>query len=112
MKPYTLTLAQLRKAGACASELNRLKIIFGISVVITEELCVDHAGDCNWDWAARHLLSRPALAEYNHVTAAAWVEYTRVTAPALAEYNRVTAPARAEYNRVTATAWANAYLNQ
>ena len=104
MKPYTLTIAQLRKARACASELKRLKIIFGSSVVITEKLCVDHADDCSWDWAARNLLSRPASAEYNRVTAPAWAEYNRVRTPAWAEYDRATAAAWAEYNRVTASA--------
>lgn len=84
MKPYTLTITQLRKAGACASELKRLKIIFGTSVVITEELCVDHAGNCNWDWAARNLLSLPALAEYNRVRTAASAKYNRATARAFA----------------------------
>lgn len=126
-----LTIAQLRKAGACAEELKRLKAIFGSSVEITEELCMTHASDCNWDWA-RRLLSEAgsaeynrvrasAQAEYNRVSASAWVEYDRVKTSALAEYDRVGGPAwaecdrvcasaQAEYRRVRASAWAKVWL--
>ena len=56
----------------------------------------------NLDWAAKHLLMAPALAEYKRITAPALAEYKRITAPALAEYERITAPALAEYKRIMA----------
>ena len=87
----TISVAKLRKLGACQSQVAKFKEIFGDkSVAVTVELCVAHAQDFNWDWAAGNVL----------------------TASAKAEYNRVAASAMAEYNRVVAPAWATAYLNQ
>ena len=62
-----------------------------------------------WNWAARHLLSEPARAEYGRVTAAAWAEHERVWAAARVEYERVWAAGRAEYGRVTARTFAKLY---
>ena len=102
-----LTIKMLKNAGACAPALKRLKALFGPSVEITEEFCVEQAlvGDCDWDWAS-NLLSPEARAEYDRVVAAAWVEYNRVRDAAWVEYERVWAPAQAEYERVTASTWA------
>ena len=96
-----LTIKTLKNAGACAPELERLKGLFGSSVKITEEFCVEHASECNWDWA-RRLLSPEARAEYDRARALARAEYERARAPARAEYDRVWASARAEYDRVRA----------
>ena len=126
-----LTIKMLKNAGACAPELTRLKGLFGSSVKITEEFCVEHASECNWDWArrllsleAREEFSRvqaaaqeeygrvlaPAREEYSRVQAAAWAEYSRVTASAREENSRVLASARAELNRVLASAWARLWI--
>ena len=78
-----LTIKMLKDAGACALELKRLKGLFGSSVKITEEFCVEHASECNWDWA-RRLLSPEARAEYDRVSASAWAEYGRARASAWA----------------------------
>ena len=83
-----LTIKMLKDAGACALELKRLKGLFGSSVDITEEFCVEHASEGNWDWASK-LLSPEARAEYERVVAAAWAEYWRATDAAWAEYDRV-----------------------
>ena len=47
----------------------------------------------DFEWAAGHLLSLPARAEYRRIMAAAWVECECVTASARAEYKRVMAAA-------------------
>ena len=120
----TIGVAKLRKLGACHSQVDKFKEIFGNKpVAVTVELCVAHAQDFNWDWAANNLLTAPAKTEYSRVVASARSEYNRVVAPARSEYdrvaaaarseyNRVVAPALAEYDRVVAAAWATAYLNQ
>ena len=102
-----LTIKMLKNAGACAPELERLKGLFGSSVEITEEFCVEQAlvGDCDWDWASK-LLSPEARAEYDRAKGAAWAEYERVKAPARAECDRVVDAAWAEYGRVRAPTWA------
>src|SRR3990167_8874433 len=102
----TLTLLQLQGQGACSEYLEKFRTVYGDQVEITVVLCVEQAAQWDWDWAAIHLLTAPARAEYERVEAPAWAEYQRVTAPARAEYERVEAPAWAEYQRVTAPALA------
>ena len=99
MTSRTLTLATLKKKGACKEQVALFRKMFGRSVEITEALCVEHAAVFSWGWAAENLLTAPA-----------WAKHERVTAAALAECHRVTAPAWAEYDRVTAAAWARAYI--
>jgi len=106
MKPVTISISMLRKAGACKAELSRLEGLFGPRVALTEEFALANAASCDWDWAAFNLLSGSAQAEYERVRGAAWAEYERVRDAARAEYQRVTDPARAEYERVRGAAWA------
>ena len=122
MNSRTLTLATLKKKGACSEQVALFRKLFGKSVEITEALCAEHAKAFSWEWAAGNLLTAAACVEYRHVTAAAWAEYDRVVAPAwaeclrvaaaaLEEYKRVAAAACAEYQRVTAAAWARAHIS-
>ena len=117
----TLKLSQLTKAKACIEQRKEFRARFGTSVEITPALCESVASVFDWPWAAEHLLSESALAEYERVTASAYAEYERVTESALAEYERVTesayaeylrvrVSAYAEYERVRASAFANAYI--
>ncbi len=94
----TLTLQTLIDKGACSEQVELFRSKFGTSVRVTQRLCVSVAYAFAWGWAARHLLSKPARAEYE-----------RVKAAALAEYDRVKAAARAEYDRVTARTFAKLY---
>jgi len=106
----TITKTLLRRKGACADQIDKFVELFPEGVVVTETLCIEHASVFSWDWAASHLLSPPAFAEYNRVTAAALAEYVRVRAAARDEYVpvrvRMTAAARDEYDRVIAAAFA------
>lgn len=79
-----ITLAQLRAAGACADQRNKFKELFGSSVEVTVDLCVQHATVFDWDFAATHFLTATALAKYERVSATALAEYQRVSAPAWA----------------------------
>ena len=94
----TITLAQLTKLNACNSQVRLFKELFGNKVKLTEELCIKHSGDFDFDWAANKLFTAPA-----------WAEYERVTAPALAEYERVRDTAWAEYKRVAAITFYRLY---
>jgi len=101
-----ITSRKLKLLGACRPQIALFKELGGDTKKITRALCLKHASQFNWTWAAQHLLSPPACAEYERVRAPAWVEYERVQAPAWAEYKRVQAPAWAEYERMQASAWA------
>ncbi len=124
-----VTYRQLIKADACRHQRKLFKDKFGDRVKITPELCQAFAQDFDWDWAAEHLLSASARADYKRATAPAWAayetatataraayetamraDYDRATVPARADYERATVSARADYKRATATAWASAYL--
>ena len=101
-----ITLRQLDAKGACQDQRDKFKEIFGSQVEVTLDLCIKHAQDFDFNWAANHLLSSTASLEYERVRAPARAEYERVTAPAWAEYARVRASPWAEYARVRASAWA------
>ena len=107
----TITLAQLKSLKSCGFEdeteqVGLFKELFGNKVKLTEELCIKHSGDFDFDWAANELFTDSVWAEYEKVRAPALAEYKKVTAPALAEYEKVRAPALAEYEKVRAPAWA------
>jgi cell division septum initiation protein DivIVA len=101
-----ITAARREKAGACADQVALFRETFGARVAVTVPAMEAVANLFDWEWAAQHLLSAAARAEYARARAPAWAEYERVTAAALAEYERVTAAAWAEYERVRAAAWA------
>mgnify|MGYP001564354995 CR=1 FL=1 len=107
----TITAQQLKSVGACQGQIDLFRGLYGDKTRVTVKKCAAVADKFSWDWATRHLLTAPALAEYKRVTAPALAEYERVAAPAWAEYKRVTAPALAEYEREKAQAFARAYLS-
>jgi hypothetical protein len=124
-----LTLKTLIAKGACKDQVELFKAAFGGRVDVTVALCVKHAGQFDWSWAARNLLSEAGRTDYDRARAPAWADYERAiveasadydsatveasivyhraTAPAWAEYNRAMAVARAGYNRARAPAWAD-----
>ena len=55
-----LTLATLRKKGACASQRRLFKRRFGDRVRVTEAGCESVAIEFSFSWAASHLLSPQA----------------------------------------------------
>jgi len=75
-----LFLETLRNLAACADQRQRFADTFGESVDVTPELCVSVADQFSWDWAAEHLLSPEAWAEYERATRPAWAEFERVCA--------------------------------
>jgi len=99
-----ITLRQLKLAGACNSQVELFRATFGNSVEVTLATCLEHAQKFDWTWAARHILSPAAWAEYEKVCDAAWAE--KVRASAWAEYNKARDAAWAEYDKICAAAGA------
>jgi hypothetical protein len=80
-----ITARMLKAKGACASQVEKFKELFPFgSAEVTIDLCVKHAADFDWIWAAENLLNSAAKAEYERVRAEAWAEYQRVRAGAWA----------------------------
>ena len=137
-----ITLAMLRKAGACKQQLDAFKQLFPRGVEVTVALCLKHAAAFEWRWAARNLLSPSAQAACDEVITTAWVAYIKAeatasathdkaigstwdkeyladplaarerVATALATYNEADAAALAIYQDAMAVAWAEAFLCQ
>lgn len=68
MTSRKLLLSKLleKRAGgrACNSQVNLFRRKFGDAVEVTEELCVSVAGEFDWNWAARALLSGDYKAKF------------------------------------------------
>ena len=79
-----ITLAMLKKNGACADQAAEFARRFGDGVEVTEQVCVSVASVFDWDWAARHFLTAAAEAAYSEATAPARAAYREATARAFA----------------------------
>ena len=66
-----LTVKHLVELKACSLQVDLFQRLFGSSVEVTEELCLKHYSEFDWDWAAKHFLTDPALAAYERTTAPA-----------------------------------------
>ena len=67
-----LTVRQLMDAGACNEQVEHFRERFGDEIEVTEALAIEHASEFDFGWAAEHLLTAQALAEYERVRAPAW----------------------------------------
>jgi len=101
-----VTLKRLEEFGACAEGRERFRELCGESCTVTEKLCVEHATEFNWDWAACRFLPVEAWAEYDKAWAPTWEGYKRACVAALAEYDKTRKAAYAEYRRVVEAAYA------
>ena len=55
-----ITTTLLRRKRACQNQIELFISYFPEGVVITESICLAHATEFDWDWAARKLLRPPA----------------------------------------------------
>ena len=69
--PRQITLAQLRSAGACKSQLVLFEKLFGVEVTLTEEIARQYGPEFDIEWAAMNLLSPFAYNSYIAATATA-----------------------------------------
>ena len=88
-----VTVALLRKKGACSEQVTKFQELFPEGVMVTEELCVQHSEVFNWGWAVANLLPASARAEYDKAMASARAEYNKAVASARAGYNKAVASA-------------------
>jgi hypothetical protein len=79
-----LTIKTLIAKGACKDQVELFKAAFGDSVDVTVTLCVEHAGQFNWSWAAHNLLSKAGRTDYERAVAVARSDYERARAEAFA----------------------------
>lgn len=93
-----ISVAGLRRKGACKEQVALFKATFGAApVAITQAACVEHADKFDWDWAARKLLPAPLDAAYEAKRAPLDAAYRAKRAPLLADYRAKYAPLLADY---------------
>ena len=69
-----ITLKMLIAKKACSGQLEIFAKLFPDGVMITREVCIQHASTFDWDFAAQAFLGAPAQAAYESATAAAWAD--------------------------------------
>ena len=77
-----ITKALLISKHACRGQVDLFAELFPEGVVITESICLAHAAEFDWDWAARKLLRPPAREACDEAMALAWKACDEACAPA------------------------------
>ena len=77
-----ITKALLIRKHACRGQVDLFAELFPEGVVITESICLAHATEFDWDWAARKLLRPPARKACDEAHALAQKACDEACAPA------------------------------
>ena len=96
-----ITAELLTRKGACKEQVDKFCDLFPEGVEPTRELCIAHANDFDWRWAAEHLLSASAAKAYEEACA-----------PAVKAYNEARASAAKAYDEALASAWFDAWTGE
>jgi hypothetical protein len=99
-----ITIQLLESKGACSEQLSKFKKLFPDGVTPTRELCLAHAEDFDWGWAASKLLSKEGSEVFYKSTASVNKAYYEAEATARKAYYEAEAPARKAYKEATAPA--------
>ncbi len=75
-----ITKTQLTNSGACKEQVELFESLFGESVAVTEQLCVRHAQDFDWTFAAVRLL-------WGEHGESVYGQYAKEVAPAFSQYS-------------------------
>ena len=104
-----ITIKQLRRWSACEEQIELVAAMWGSSVEVTREHCLE-AADLGLDawWLAVRILDAPALATYEAACAPARATYEAAYDSALATYKAACASARATYEAARWLALADA----
>lgn len=100
-----ITLRQLKLLGACKEQVQKFKDTFGPEVKVTEALCIKHAKDFDWNWAAFFLLPKDDLKTYEEAVISAWKAYEKAVALVGTAYPEAVAPAMEVYKKAQASAF-------
>ena len=81
-----ITKALLISKHACRGQVDLFAELFPEGVVITESICLAHATEFDWDWAAKKLLRPPAWKACDEAMAPARKACVEAMAPAWKAY--------------------------
>ena len=68
----TVSLRKLKLLGACTQQVDLFHQLFGDRCAVSVELCVVHAAQFDWSWAAQELLSAQARKAWDEAKARAF----------------------------------------
>ena len=102
-----VTAELLRAKYACGSQVVLFESLFPEGVEITQELCVKHARDFDWSWAAKNLLPEKQREDYAEGRGLLMKDYAAKRAPLLVDYEAKHAPLLAGYMAKCAPLWAD-----
>ncbi len=94
----TLTLITLKTNNACNEQVELFQKLFGDSVEITPELCIKHANDFDFTWAANNLLSKSSLYKYRNIRDTEYAIYINERNTEWGKYLTKETMARNKYN--------------
>ena len=100
----TVPLRELKLLGACTRQVELFHQLFGDRCTVSVDLCVAHAAQFDWSWAAQKLLSAPAYRAYDEAYATARKAYDEAIAPACKACDEAYATACKAYDEAYATA--------
>lgn len=76
----TISLRQLKRLGACKEKAALFKKLFGNKVEVTEEMCIKHARDFDFAWAADKFLGWNEISLWSDKTDTAFYSGSRYLA--------------------------------
>ncbi len=102
-----ITTKQLREFHACPEQIELFEQHFGQSVTVTEALCLKHAGDFAFEWAAARLLSDSALKIYIEAIKPAWATNRKASKLAMKTYTEKIGGIKTAklYQKAVGSAW-------
>ena len=100
-----ITPEMLRDLKACESQYRLFVELFPDGVEITEELCVKHAHDFDFEWASQNLLNSSRLGAYEEAIAPHRRAYSEAVALHWKAYEEAIAPHRRAYSEAVALHW-------
>ena len=103
-----ITKALLIRKHACRGQVDLFAELFPEGVVITESICLAHATEFDWDWAAKKLLRPPARKACDEAMAPAWKACVEAYELARKACDEACAPAQKACNEACALAFARA----
>ena len=102
-----VTAELLRAKYACGSQVVLFESLFPEGVEITQELCVKHARDFDWSWAAKNLLPEKQREDYVEGRAPLLADYKAKRASLDADYKAKLGPLLADYEAKAAALFAS-----
>ena len=111
----TVSLRKLKLLGACTQQVELFRQLFGDRCTVSVDLCVAHAAQFDWSWAAQKLLSAlankawgeaiaPANKAWGEAYATACKARDEAVAVANKAYDEAVAPARKAWGEAIAPA--------